>query len=459
MKYSNIQVLWLPLVLSFLILWICYPGFMSYDSIRMLEEARSSVRGGIYPAAPVYILRFFDMFGHGPTIMLQVQNIALLFTIAFIIKMLGASSVKAFLVLMTDVISPTVIGCMLVLWKDVTLTAFLMAAVVLIYSVSCKNKPDATYQSAKWFSMIFLIIATLVRFNSISATVFVFLYWLLVFFKNHTLAQKAGLFVAIVISLLASNKLINGYSFPDLKRLEANPIVYAIMINDIIGISGWSRDSLLPINASGIPSSPKISISDIDKIYSSLGAVVMGEKNASLGNIVRVFPGNYSNDDEVAAWLSAIYKHPVAYLRYRWDLFSEIIGAKSHATFEPTHFGRIDENIFDIKFKDRSITTFALEYIRASSSIFLGKPWFIFLMSSIAAVLVGRSNLVKHEDRVLSFFSFAIAFFYITPFFVISGTGEVRYCFPAIVFAAIPIFVFLFSRHHPQSVSVHIGGK
>ena len=40
----------------------------------MLEEARSNVNGGIFPAAPVYILRFFDLTGHGPTMMVQTQN-------------------------------------------------------------------------------------------------------------------------------------------------------------------------------------------------------------------------------------------------------------------------------------------------------------------------------------------------------------------------------------------------
>lgn len=442
-----------PLVLSLCILAVCYPGFMSYDSIRMLEEARSSVRGGIYPAAPVYILRLFDVGGHGHTLMLQAQNFILLLSVTLILRMLGAGLIAVAISLLAIVAMPTVIGCMLVLWKDVTLASLMMFSITLIFWASRTSERDIFCQTAKWSSLLLLVVATLVRFNAITSTAVVALYWLTVFYRNQDWKVRGVAFIAIVICMGVSNKVINNYSFPNFKKLEPNPIVVSIMANDLIGISGWSRDSLIPFESDGSDPLPKVPLSDIDKIYSSLGAVAMDDNNMALGNIVRVFPLKYRNEDITYAWLAAIYKHPSAYLRYRWDLFSEIIGAKAHATFEPTHFYRIDENQFGIKFQDRHVTNVTLDYIKSASGIFFGKPWFIFLLSALSIPLILKSSLMRPEVKMLSYYSFAAALLYIIPFFIISGTGEVRYSFPAIVLSSISILVGIFARHQARQIA------
>lgn len=453
MKRSNILIFLLPLLLSLGILTICYPGFMSYDSIRMLEEARSSVRGGIYPVVPVYLLRLFDVTGHGPTLMLQGQNFVLLLSMALILRLLGAGLIKSAVSLLSVVAMPTVIGCMLVLWKDVTLASLMMLSITTIFWASQTGSSGVFFQIAKWSALLLLVMSTLVRFNAITSTAVISLYWVAVFFKDQSWRRRGGALVAILIFMMASNKIVNGYSFPDLKKFETNPLVYAVMSGDMIGVSGWSRVSLIPIES--VESAPlsKVAMSDIDKIYSSLGGLAMQDNNRAVGNIVQVFPKKYRNEDIVEAWLNAIQSYPLSYLRFRWDLFSEIIGAKSHATFEPTHFNRIDENPFGIKFHDRSITDMTLKYIQATSNIFLGKPWFVFLLSISSVLLVFRSNLIRHEIKVLAYYSFAAALFYIGPFFIITGTGEVRYAFPAIVMSSISIFVWIFSHCLPQRES------
>jgi hypothetical protein len=412
----------------------------------MLEEARSSVRGGIYPATPVYILRLLDVAGHGPTLMLQAQNFILLLSVMLILHKLGASLISSVISLLALVAMPTVLGCMLVLWKDVTLTSLMMLSITMIFLTSLTSKVDIYYQTAKWSSLLFLMLGTLVRFNAITSTAIIALYWLFVFYRDQGWKIRGVAFIAIVSCMAASNELINNYSFPNYKKLEPNPIVYVIMANDLIGISWWSRVSLIPIDTVDSDPLPKVSISDIDKIYSSLGALAMNDNNVALGNTVKVFPMRYRNEDIANAWLAAVYNHPLAYMRYRLDLFSEIIGAKAHGTYEPTHFNRIDENQFGIKFQDRPITNTALKYIQTTSNIFLGKPWFIFLLSTLCVFLVFKSRLIRPEVKMLSYCSFVAALLYIIPFFIISGTGEVRYCFPAIVLSSISILIWVFAQ-------------
>lgn len=446
MKISNIAIFFLSLSLSLLILAICYPGFMSYDSIRMLEEARSSVRGGIYPAAPVYLLRMFDVFGNGPTLMLLTQNFFLLFSLALIFRMLGAGIISSTISLIVLVAMPTVIGCMLVLWKDVTLASLIMLSITMIFLASQTNRRDFYYKATKCVSILLLIIGTLIRFNAITATAVITLYWLSIFCRNQGRWRKAAVFFLIIFCMVASNKIINNYGFPYFHNLETNNLGQVIMSYDLVGISGWSRISLIPFDSAESAPVPKEPMSDIDKIYSSLGALAINDKNIAFGNIVNISPKIYNNEDITSAWLSAIASHPMAYLSYRWDIFSEIIGAKNHETFEPTHFNKIDDNKFGIKFKDRWITIVTLKFIKYASNTFIGKPWFIFLISAISTINIFKNKFIKQEFKMLSYYSFLAASLYIIPFFVISGTGEVRYTFPSIVLCSISIFILYFTR-------------
>jgi len=446
MKLSKLATFSVPILLSLGILVICYPGFMSYDSIRMLEEARSSVRGGIFPAAPVYILRLFDITGHGLPLMLQAQNFITLLSLALILRMIGAGLITSVISILSVVMMPTVIGCMLVLWKDVTLTSLMMFSVTMIFWASQEENKDIYYQVAKWASLLLLIVGTWIRLNAITSTVILVSYWLIVFCKSQGWKVRAVIFISIVICMVASNKVINTYGFPSFHKLESNNIVLAIIGVDLIGISGWSRVSLVPINSAESVSLPKIPISDIDRIYSSLGGQAMKAQNRSLGNIVTINPMKLGRTEVVNAWLAAITDHPIAYMRFRWDLFSEIIGAKNHATYEPTHFNRIDKNPFGIEFQDRRITNITLEYIRLASNSFLGKPWFIFLLSSLSVFFTFRNSFIRREFKIFSYCSYVAALLYILPFLIISGTGEVRYCFPSIVLCSNSIFIWIFLR-------------
>ncbi|MEQ1636903.1 MAG: hypothetical protein ABL903_09420 [Methylococcales bacterium] len=345
----------------------------------MLEEARTHVIGGIFPAAPVYLLRFFDVTGHGVTLMILTQNYCLLLGLMIILKQIGTNTLTSVVSLIILIATPTVIGCMLVLWKDVTLTSLMILPQALIFwATQSKSKNSATYVTAKWAAILLLVIGTLVRFNAITATFVIAIYWLTVFYSGLNFLRRAYATLAIVVIMGTCNFIINNYRFPDLHKLAPNPLAYGVMAYDLIGISGWSRVPLLPIDAKDAESTPKIAVSEIDKIYSSLGSLKMYDNNIALGNSVKIYPDKYTKEDILNAWFSAVYNYPIAYLNFRHDLFSEIIGAKSHETFEPTHFNRIDGNKFGINFHDNHITDTVLNYIRLTSNLFWGKPCFIF---------------------------------------------------------------------------------
>lgn len=431
------------------ILVVCYPGFMSYDSIRMLEEARGQVRGGIYPVMPVYLMRLFDLGGHGPVFMLLAQDFAVLYSVAFFLGLIRCPWFVTPFAMAAMFTLPVILGSMLVVWKDV-MTAALMCASLVIMLYARMFPGGNTRAWLKWISLVSLTIGTLVRFNAITATAIIVLYWLGTFYSQWSLRRKACGFLSIIAAIGLLNALISTYSLPDFRKLERNNLAYAIMAYDLIGISKWTGVSHVPFDMANRPSVQKSSIEDINKIYSPLGAVAMQQNNVALGKPVQFFPPGYQPSDAISAWLSGIVTNPLAYLHYRWDLFSEVIGATPFATFEPTHFNKIDDNAFGIKFSDRPITDEALEYIQTQSIATWAKPWPLLLISIVATVVILLVPYFTLEIKLFALFTSITSAMYLLPFFVLTGTGEVRYSYPSLILSSMVIFAMIFGALAPR---------
>ena len=443
MMLNILKLFAIPAILSLVIMLICFPGFMSYDSIRMLEEARTYVRGGIYPPGPVYILRFFDLTGYGVPVMVFIQNFTILACVALLLKFLNAGIKSIIISSLIFLSMSTVIGGMLVLWKDITLTSLMFLSLILIFWG--KSKIGCQYFFSKWVSLALIAMATLVRLNAISGTLVIVIYWIVTFFDYQSVPKKILAFFVTAGLVIGLNIGITNYRLPSFEKLEENNISLAVMAFDLVGISNWSRTSLIPFDTDQGGSQVKAELTQIDAIYSSIGVEVMKVNIQTKASLVKVFPVSYSPTDVVVAWISGIIRHPIAYIQYRWDLFSEIIGATNHQTYEPTHFNRIDDNTFGIRFQERIIADISLTYIEFTSNVFFGKPWFCFFIGFCALVLTWRNRFVAKQMQIFSLVSFATAFMYVLPFFIISGTGEVRYSFPAVVLSFNSIVIWVFS--------------
>ena len=448
---SNLIIFLIPLFFSLVIMFICYPGFMSYDSVRMLQEARASVRGGIFPVGPVYILRLFDVTGYGVPLMVFAQDFTVLLSVTLLLKTLGASMKGIVFSLLILLSMPTVLGCMLVLWKDVTFACLLLLSMVLILISVEKN--GLVYFAYKWSALFLIFIATLVRWNGVTATLVVLAYWLLVFYQNFSLKKKSVVFLVIASGLVLLNSTINSYRLPTFERLEPNTLVYGVMAWDLVGTSKWAKESLVPFDAALTGREEKANIKDIQKVYSSLGSEAIKSKNLLLNNPVHIYPkGKYVLADITQAWVDAISHHPIAYLQYRLDMFAETIGATNHETFEPTHFNRIDENIFGIKFQERAVTTAALGYIKEMSNTFIGKPYFVIVLAFLSMISLIKNNAISLKFRVYACVSFISALMYLAPLVFMPMSGEVRYSLPSILLCFNCLMVWYFTKEAKPNI-------
>src|SRR5262245_18344091 len=119
----------IALVMATFILVAVRPGFMSYDSVRALEEARTAVRGGDYPPFVSYVWRVFDWIWPGPPLMMLAQTFVLLLAFASILRTLGSRRYAIAIGVVLFCLVPPILGPMLVVWKDISVSACLTAAV------------------------------------------------------------------------------------------------------------------------------------------------------------------------------------------------------------------------------------------------------------------------------------------------------------------------------------------
>lgn len=413
------------IVATGLISLIAWPGFMSYDSIHMLREARGEVAGWIYPTAPVYLLRLFDVFNSGNLLLWLTQVFTVYFFSFKILKNFGMKSSANWVFIFGTILFSELFGSLLVLWKDVTLTSFWLGAFSILTSSASIGKQETYKNYRNYAALALILIGSTLRLNAVLIFIPLFFYWVM----KQTWATKAyKKVIASAILLLLSislNIFLSTFRLPDLKRLEPSPNWYATQTYDLVGIANYSGLSLIPIGQE----SNKYDVEEIREIFSPLGALEINIKNAKSGTPISLYAADYSNSDISEAWYAAVKAKPLEYLRYRADLFGEIIGLTDHKTFEPTHYGEIDENEFGIKTTPTFLKYVAIGYIYLSSGWFLGKPWFLILVAALAFIRI-IARKIKSESNAAIILATSGAL-YLSAYFLITATGEVRYFFPS----------------------------
>ena len=416
---------------SMLVFLPSWPGFMSYDSLQMIRESRTEVSGGIYPTAPVYLLRFLDfLFGRGPELLFGLQVFVICFSVSLISLRVFRDYRLPVIVTISVIGNPLVYGCMMVLWKDVTLSAMCIVSIALIYLRDSSSSERIRKFSAFNAVPLILIFATCFRFNAIPLTLGIFIYWLRVFAPAYTKPRAIITSCAWAMAAIVVGFLFASIRLPDLKPLPPSTNLEATLAYDLLGMSYHANTALVPFDTK-TAKSQKLDLEIIKGTYSPLGVLVMQNNAASLGTELKIFPETYSRDDIFLAWLQGVTSHPYAYLGYRNDIFGEIIGLTDHVTYEPTHFNKVDENDLGIRFSDSFFTLPALGYVYLGSTLVIGKPWFTLALSTIALSVIWRRRIGSEDFRRLLLFTYLSSIAYLAPYYLIAATGEVRYAMPS----------------------------
>jgi hypothetical protein len=413
---ENLSALISIVIVWGLILYAVYPGFMSYDSLHALREAREGVQGGGYPTFVSYVWRVFDFLWPGPTLMMISQNFLLLFSIGVLLKKLNYSDMSISILMIFIALLPPLLGTMIVVWKDVSVAACFCASIVCFKSAetSANKTPLIT-------GFCFLFCAAAFRVNAISAVI-PLLMWIAYrrYFSGWGIVRSLLISFIIFVVILGSVNIINNYRFPSFERIAPNPGFQMIMGYDLVGISVFASKTMLPFNDS--ITGKAIAIEYLNKIYDPrhINMTVANDTKNSLAPL-KTISGKIIRE----SWLEAVANNPLSYLKHRTAMFAELIGANSKPMFYPTHAG-VDPNEYGISYNmNKSTSILLIEYILLSSNTIFCKPWFYYLTGFFSIIFVG--TIKRKVDFSAMLFIFLSGFFYILPFFFITPAADLRY--------------------------------
>jgi hypothetical protein len=375
MKQQNIQrnvlVVLIPLSFSFLISWVFYPGFMSYDSIHALTGARDGVTDSTWPPMVSYIWRVLDHISSNPSIM-HFSQLFLLFLSLFVIlfrltKRLWLST----LFLFVYITIPVILGTAAVIWKDVLTAAFLLAGFATVLLVTTlRRKYSFLLLSA--LALLLLFVGTATRHNSITAAVPIIFYlaWVIAarFFKPLRTVVVGTLILGVALSgLVYGAKLqLDHYSLPTFASIAGTEdFMPAIEVLDISGASLCAGKNLFGDLA------PGLTLDDIRHGYDPRHVNLSAEIREKIPRDARL----------QEQWLTVLKEEPICFMSNRLQLATFLSGANSGDQFLITDPG-IAQNDYGYALMPSSLRDGAVSYIVTASGLFFFRPWFLYLLGA-----------------------------------------------------------------------------
>jgi len=410
------------------ILVAVWPGFMSYDSLRALEEARTAVRGGDYPPFVSYVWRVLDWIWPGPPLMLFAQNFVLVLAFAAILRTLGYPVYAIVAGTILFCLIPPILGPMLVVWKDISVSACLAAAVACFL---------ASEGSPRWIAggVIMLAAGGAFRWNAITAIVplAAWFAWERGFGAlPRGRAIVAG--VAIVAGIAVVVAVLNSYRFPDFSRLGSPNGPKNVMIHDLVAMTGSTGRHLVP----GPVHDDEI---EYFRRIDDPRHVERVDANDPEERVQRLF----ETADPIVrmAFLSALREEPAAYFQRRTAVLRELIGATDAHTFMPTH-PFVDANTLGVTHYPTALTWRLTDYIWNESAKPFGKPWFYYLLGALALmVALWRPGT---RERAAALAIGASGFCYLGALYFVTPAADVRYNHWPLVCATILVAIALSPR-------------
>lgn len=418
--------LW-AVLLAVLILCAVYPGFMSYDSLHALREARGAVRGGPYPTIVSYLWRPLDRLFPGPAAMLLVQDAVLLAAIAGFLVWSGLGTGKAMAGLALVAIAPPVLGPMLVVWKDVAMSASFAAAALVLYLLDTGRLQRRAWLAA---AVLLVFVGMAYRLNALPATIPLLVWAALIHARRGDRGGKAALLrgaaLGVVLAgvLYAGVTVLNSFRLPDFSRLDPNPSLRAFQIYDLIGIAARTGDARFAARA-GLDEAEVLNEARRGYDPRHLNLAVAAAPDGLIAGYVASAPA----PQVASAWRDAVLAHPGVYLAHRWETFRELVGLTSREVFYPTH-GRVDPNEFGYEHRPNAVSRFLVTYLNdacdASPVRSLGCRTWLYHLAGLAALLACIA-WGSRPRRAAALAVFGSGLGYLLPQFLISHAADLRY--------------------------------
>jgi hypothetical protein len=411
----------LAAALTALIAWQVWPGFMSYDSIFALSQARTGIVSAEYPPALSYVWFLADHLYPGPGLMLIWQVFGILAAMA----VLGARArlPVGFVLLGVALVavSPAALGPMTVIWKDDWMSLFIALALCAM---------TARRRGASLLWPVCLCLATSFRLNSLPAIVP--LVWLGATCGTPParleFARQSGRFALIVFTIVTVAGASLVWRLPDFRRLPDPFHPELTQVHDLLGISVCEGIDLLP--PAFTPNGT--TVEQLREIYHPQHVQWSFNIGARAGPH-RLDPEAFRRmdlDDLTAAWKQALRDHPACYLWHRAQVARYLLGLNPGPVFYKFN-PLIDDNDLGIADRGAGYSALAAWLDEATpwralnvASDLLSRVW-LFMAAAAIALCSGAS--LKTGRPFTAACVFASVVLYSACNFVLDPAADLRY--------------------------------
>jgi hypothetical protein len=289
-----------------LTLWIFYPGVMTYDARFVHEDIAKGTLGDWQSPVMTWLWGLIDPIAPGPGSMFLLTATTYWLGFAFLSVALAVRARRSALLLPILALTPPAFAFVGIIWRDVLFAAAWLLAASIAFVFAERSVPIK--RPAQGLALAFVTFGVLLRPNALLATPILAAY---VAWPMHvSLRRTAILFVPVAVAFYIAVQLIY---YGALGATPQHPL-QTIMIFDLGGISHFAKENQYPVewnaqqdalllNGCYQPTQWDIywRLEPCEFVMDKI------EHNKHL----------FGTSAIPKAWLSAIVRHPLAYLRHR----------------------------------------------------------------------------------------------------------------------------------------------
>lgn len=395
-------------------LWLFFPGWMSVDSAVQYQQALTGRYDDVHPPLLAWLWRHADRVWAGPAGLYLALTATWWIALAAIATRLLPGWRGAIAALAIGLMPPVLLVAAHV-WKDVALSAALLAATACILAFRIDGR-------RAWIgiAVAFLAAAVAFRHNAWPAALplVAWLAWPRARSARWTL-PRAGAAAGLAVALALVPGIVN-------RALDAAPrdAWSAVVLWDLGAVSVATGQVLIPPEVRA----PDLSIADLEADYVDWANPAMfASDRIRLG-----FYAPYSDADRRAvlgAWFAMLREHPCAYLAHRARVTRHLLfGPPAQAPRELVYVpDRIlpPEATVTLPALDRALDRAVLRAAEAlrPTPLFAGATWLV-----LALVALGVAWRMRDTERGRAAIALAAsALAYAAPLAVLTGSAEFRY--------------------------------
>jgi len=447
-RWQRVWLNALALSATLLISAVSWPGFMSFDSMYALKQAREGIETGGYPPMVSYVWFLCDQLLAGQGGMFLLQNMLVFFGIVQLGRSLAIGPLRVAAAIAIVMLSPMTLGPMLVVWKDVAFAGWLLFGYAFTFDFLRTGK-----RRQLWVALFFITMASCFRLNGIVAAIPALALIACRISGLKTPWQKdnegarigwrnsgkaVGFFFAITMFVFGSVVLISTWRLPDLKKVNIATGSGWTQLGDLIGISACAKRNLIP----GDFYTGAMTMRRIEALYfpehsqRSFGASPLLDESG--------FSGNQALIDATVS--NARKKYWRCYLHHRVEVMKFALGANSGDVFYLT-----DPNVFPGVAGTEMTPTRLTEWVTAYLRNFASAPWSRCIVFGAAASLIWLLAFFGHRRRLamLMLMPMAGSVAYLAASFFILPAADARYNFAVSI-----VFIFCLCALWPDLMKV-----